>query len=577
MSVTHATPDHPNAHPSPIRSRDRTAKAEIDTLPSPFFQEFLARPPLRERRAPSLHAHVPGEKGPFTGDVVGAALRTLRNLVQRCHVSQISSVVSAVLSILEADRQWGDVERCEWLAEIVTSFAMLQYRYAVPATLLDNLTADADLEQATVKQNTMLSMLNAIFSARKISLVGISTTQILGSLVHLIDRRNKVSIRDPLLTPIVRTVEALSTHVYYADQANDLVEELASRIASVQATGSSSTMASTEGGGTNEHDTRQATIRVLVSCLTNLMLSGTVDGNQDPVADVTGDKGKARDADSPSNVASLMAGPSKRNPISPEVWQETLPLLCESTFAVRSEYARALLLYLQQELPAFSITVDGMDDETPEIVERFMHTLYATLYTLAMSSSLGFAGPALPVTSEEAVEQDEGLAELSKPTFRGRPSTGELPGMESPPSISVHSMSGTASPAPPRLIGRRMSKLVSLPLNRVDERPSTEPEAEIAQDVAGPKDYAIIVEIIATLCQHVGAVATATGVPMLIALDRDAGMLVKRSQDRQENVYISERRRACKEVVLKAWMTFARRWNAVACEELVTKVCMSGP
>jgi hypothetical protein len=117
-----------------------------------------------------------------------------------------------------------------------------------------------------------------------------------------------------------------------------------------------------------------------------------------------------------------------------------------------------------------------------------------------------------------------------------------------------------------------MSKLVSLPLNRLDERAATLPEAEIAQDVAGPKDYAIFAEIIAKLARHAGAVAARTGIPMLISLDRDAGTLVKRSQDRRGNAYISERRRACKEVVLKGWMAFARQWDAVGCEELITQV-----
>jgi protein EFR3 len=502
-------------------------------------------------------------------DVIGAALRTLRNLVQRCEVSQISIVVSAVLSHLETDRQWSDLERCQWLAEIITSFTMLQYRYAVPAALLETLSAEADAQEATVKQNTLLSMLTAILSARKISLVGISTTELLGSLVHLIVRRTNVDIKDPLLMSIVRAVSALSTHVYYADQANDLVEELASRIAGVQATGPSSPVTSTPSS-TRELETRQSTIRVLVACLTNLMLSGSVDGPETDNA-ATNDKGKARDSDPPSNTASLLSGPSKRNPISPEVWQETLPLLCESTFAVRAEYARALLLYLQQELPAFASHVDGMDDERPKIVERFMHALFATLYTLAMSSTLGFAGPALLVSSEEAVEQDEDLAELSKPSFRVRPSIGDGAALESP-SLSVLGVSGTATPPPPRLSGRRMSKLVSLPLNRLDERATTLPEAEIAQDVAGPKDYAIFAEIIAKLARLAGAVATRTGIPMLISLDRDAGTLVKRSQDRRGNAYISERRRACKEVVLKGWMAFARQWDAVGCEELITQV-----
>jgi hypothetical protein len=120
-----------------------------------------------------------------------------------------------------------------------------------------------------------------------------------------------------------------------------------------------------------------------------------------------------------------------------------------------------------------------------------------------------------------------------------------------------------------------MSKLVSLPLNRLDtpvERPSGVEQTDIAENVAGPKDYAIIVEVISAVASRMGVLGVTTGIPMLIALDNDAGALVKRSQDHRPNSYTSERRRACKEVVIRGWLSFARQWDATACENVITQV-----
>ena len=63
-------------------------------------------------------------------------------------------------------------------------------------------------------------MITAIFSSR-LSLIGISTSDILSSLIALILRRAQVNPKDDLLPSLVECVAALGgKHVYYSDQVS---------------------------------------------------------------------------------------------------------------------------------------------------------------------------------------------------------------------------------------------------------------------------------------------------------------------------------------------------------------------
>lgn len=555
----------------------------MDASPSPYFSEFSARPPLSDRRAPSLHAHINGEKGPSSVDVLSAALRSLHALVKQCHVTQSSHLLEAVFQYLDSRQgvAWNDVERCCWLAERLTAFTMLQYRFVVPTKLLELLSDLPDDKPPSSRHLSLLAMTTTVLNS-KVSLVGLAISDLLTALVNLIVRRVRVDLRDPLLPPLVLCVRSLATHVYYADQVNDIIEELAGRISDVAAQ-----PASRLTGVATERD---ETLRVLVTCIISVMTA--VDrpneskdlGTGISSTSISTDKGKQPQVSTPvTSAPPSQSNTGRRNKISPEVWQETLPLLCESSYAVRSTYARALLLYIDHELPHESRTrsSDGPNPTTTgsasaqlpgpsdPLVMRFCNAVHAAIYTLAMSSCLGpsnsrppsispmESGPPSPMQNTTLPDTRNGIKEvafrLTEPTPTATPTADT-------------STEGDSQPQTPRKIMaiRRASRRMSLPLNRLD---STLPPLSSFDNVATPYDFTALVQILDRLHAAVPIQALTTGAPMLIALDRDsAQQLIRRPHDGRSNASVNERKRAIRELLSHIWITLGRQWEIPALE-----------
>ena len=587
--------------------RLETAKAQIDASPSPYFTEFQARPRLSERRAPSLHAHIVGEKGPSTGDVVGGALRTLRDLVESCHSNQLNTVLTTMIDCLDgkvspsrrhsgeaAISGWKDRERCCWLAESIASYAMLGYRYNVPVSLMEQLViGSTDTTGLSEKELTLMEMLISLFSAEKLSLVGIAPVELLNSLLDIVITRVRIEPKDALLPRLVQCIFAIGSHVYYIDQTNDMIEVVISRIAEVQAL---AVAASTEDSANSWH---QEVIRVMIACMVNLMLSseptlGTAlppssRGDTSDHLSLAPSKGKGP-SNSRINTPDVHGGPtlvqgrsSRRNPISPEIWQDTLPLLCEATYAVRAEYARALVLFLKQEFPA-SVRILGNGNELQNGIHlkqarlgaiRFLHALDATIYTLAISNRLGYAGPARasvpsagPVIQEISPTPIYDSPRAVTPDTTKSTATPHRAVLTSRPQ-GERAGDGDSTQTPPNLLARRSSKLVSLPLHRMNRSPF---EMTINEDVSGDtgaspaavataEDYLALSAILSTVLHELPLEGISTIVPMLIAIDRDAGQILIPTPGATNNAFLAERRRACKEVVCCAWKEIAAHYS----------------
>ena len=527
-----------------------TAKVEMDASPSPFFSEFSARRPVNDRRAPSLHAHIPGEKGPSTSDVLSAALRSLHALVGQCQVNQGSHVLDAVFAFL--DKQgWTDVERCCWLAERLTAFMMLQYRFVV-LTRLTEILVDVQDGPPTPKHTTVLAMITTVLNS-SISLVGLGVTDILNNLVTLIIRRIRMDRQDALLPPLVQSISSLGTHIYYADQINDLVEELTVRMSEVP-----------------QADTaRPEILRVLIYCIIGVMTTAVAADAAEARASAalhspSPEKGKGPLLETPAGTPKHDNG--RRNPITPAVWQETLPLLCESTYAVRAAYARALLLFLDNEMPRERKTLKspGMS------ARRFCNALHAAVYTLAMSSCLGVGEPEITVTTGQppSPEATTSGVRAADPVRAVDPKVGEKgvafnePGSATPPSES------TGTGTPPKKTAR-IPRRVSLPLNRLNSSAIL----TSFDNVATPYDFAAIVSILDKLFAAVPTAAMLTGVPMLLALDKDAGTeLVRRPGDGRSGSWVLERKRAIREVVAITWRRIGEIYSIRSIVDLADKV-----
>lgn len=536
-----------------------TAKIEMDASPSPFFTEFSARRPVNDRRAPSLHAHIPGEKGPEGSDVLSAALRTLHDLVDQCHTSQTSHVLDAVFAFLDR-KGWNDVEWCCWLAERLTGFTMLQYRFVVPTRLAEALV-DLPDAQPTHKHMTLLSMLTTILNSN-ISLVGLGVSDLLNNLTTLITRRIRLHQEDALLPPLVQCVASLGTHIYYADQINDIVEEIAIRMSEVPATDKA----------------RPEILRVLILCIIGVMTTARTADEAEalraPTPEPGHDKGKGVAVETPLEPPRRET--TRRNPISPEVWQETIPLLCESTFAVRSVYVRALLLFLQNEMPR-----DSKTSRPGNLVAyRFCNALHAAIYTLAMSCCLGSD------TSSPSVNLDE-----PSPPHTSKPVDGHVDASptvseskekhekgvsfnvtEPTPSATPNSLgNGTGASTPPRKASRSLRR-VSLPLQRLNSSATL----TSFDNVATPFDFAAILKILDDLHAILPVSALLSGAPMLLALDADAGNeLIRTPGDGRSGAWVLERRRAIRETVVFIWRRIGDRWNISEISSLTNRVSCS--
>ncbi len=309
-------------------------------------------------------------------------------------------------------------------------------------------------------------MITTILNSR-VSLVGLAVSDLLNNLITIIVRRTRLDPKDALLPPLVQCISSLGTHVYYADQINDIVEELAMRIADLP-----------------QNDARSETVRILILCITGVMTSADeADEAEARLTSPTLDKGKAPQTETATS--------GRRNPITPMIWQETLPLLCEETYAVRIAYTRALILFLENEL--------ARDKPFEITILRFCNALHAALYTLAMSSNLGI---------DPELGSGHLTPKLDTKSDAERGSTSE----------KAVAFDLTGSSTPPKS-NSRSSRRVSLPLNRMN---SFVPLKSF-DNVATPYDFASLLTILDKLHTAVPVAAMITGIPMLLALDRDAG------------------------------------------------------
>ncbi|CAK9782783.1 unnamed protein product [Cutaneotrichosporon oleaginosum] len=530
--------------------------------------------PAKPRPPPSLSEHVVGEKGPSADDVTSAAFRCLYELVAECHTSQASHVLDVVLVYFDKHGAWRDVERCCIVAESLAQAMQLQSRFVVPTRLVELLVNMPDDQPPSDKHMSMLAMITTVLTS-SVSLVGLAVTDILSSLISIIERRVSLDANDAILHPLVACVSSLGTHIYYVDQINDIVEETTLQMMNVPAT----------------NPARQEILRVLIHCITGVMVAADrgdaieVEARERPASPLPQDKGKAPALESPMVEMPRARDAGRRNPIAPEVWQETLPLLCESSYAVRAAYARALIFYLQTEMPR-----DKRPRPDEANIVRFCHAVNAAVYTLAMSSRLGQGEPlpSGPPTPSRASSHNvlAGLGGSTPPRGQGQqgvgvsfvvhePSPMDTPsGTQSPTAngngrsragtaATVGTVNGAMTPGsgsatPPRK-PLRGGRRVSLPLNRLVN--VTEPGAFDA--VATPFDYAAILTLMGELHAAVPSAALETSAPMLFALDADAGSELTRRPG-TSGAYVLERRRAVRETVLILWRHISRQWGVAS-------------
>lgn len=551
--------------------------ADIKEQPnSPILDEFRSRPTL-ERRAASIHVHIDGDQGPTSGDVANTALRATSSLLGHTRGQQASLVVQAALDTLDEFGSWAQLEHCRWLAEKAAEWTQYQYRYGIPTRLVESLAAGQDSPEPTQRQATLAAMVTAVFTSPT-PLVNLSTSDIIASLISITIRRITVSPEDSLLPALVECISSLGTHVYYADQIQDLAEDLIRRLVIVEANGVPGV------AKTNRQQARTQAVRCLLAGLLGLIHAADMhDAGKDAEDDAktVGTSPTLPPATERTSHDGLSQGhirPSRRTKVGPEIWQDTLTLLCDGDYAVRADYARALVAYIESEIPKFADKADSDGVRRPrplaegplqrsntfntmmfgDSTTRFLHALHACAYALSTSPRLGLrtsSSGSSPPSSERASP-----AHTNGDDASARSRAGDAPSETT--TVERRSMN-----LPSR------SRRASLVLRMLKDAPARmSVSARVAAELS---DIGNVLAILTAAHEQLPVRSLLTGIPMLVALDGATRVGGDCSGETAAAV------RAIKELVARTWLVVARVWDCPGVTEIAKKVrprcCQNGP
>lgn len=405
---------------------DSETKKAADGTPS-LAAFSIKRRPVDSRRAPSIHGHVDGEKGPTSEDVASASIGTLQGLLSHGDASQVQATVVAALNWLDGksssgqSSQWENKQWCCWLAGALSSWSALQYRFVVLTALVEHLVETCD-GPALAKHQTLIAMIHTLLTGQQ-SLIGLSTSDTLNNLAGLAVRRVHQDTRDVLLPSLVECVSGLGTHIYYADQIIDIAEELCARIVALQlpeadtaeTTRTAHGGRKVAGGASSGPEQKSESIRVLLFCMNGVLNSAHRSSGEVQKAVDNGqvEKGKGQE------IGLARAG--TRNRVTPDVFGPTASLLASSNPTVRLMYEQVLLSFFKIEFRGSSTGSDLLGGNrgaqvTGEAI-GFGHAFSAAAYVLALSKSL--YGPksvrespleALPIIDRSNADEGRGLA-----------------------------------------------------------------------------------------------------------------------------------------------------------------------
>lgn len=542
--------------------------SEVKTQPnSPYISDFRSRPPM-ERRATSIHLHVTGELGPARRDVANAAMRALSALFEHSNGGQAASCMQAAIDWFNDTSAWTRPDHCRWIAVRAAEWTQYQYRYAIPTRLVECLVREQDAPQPTTRHSVLAAMITAVFTSPT-PLVNLSTSDIISSLISVVLRRVSKDPDDALLRPLVECVASLGTHVYYADQIQDLAGELISRLVAVEQNGVP------VNGKAELGKVRAQAVRCLLAGLLSLIHAAEMhdiakdDGDDSKTIHKAAlvESGISIQVEGPDTKPSRSDGhirPSRRSNVSPEVWQDTLSLLCDGDYSVRADYAATLVSYLDREIPKLwdSTDVDGVKRIRPiaegplqqatinysvvfgDSSSRFLNALHAHLYVLATSTNLGVASRSstTPTPSQRSMNGD----------------TAEDPSA----STSEQDVAEEAAPSRRSLVIPRTRKMSVM--QRLLRHISSE-VLSFADVSATLSDYGNMLAVMQAIHSNLPVRGLLAGVPMLLALGS-----VAQGASSTDSVSI-QRIQAVKELLARTWLTIGKVWDCPGVLELAQK------
>lgn len=433
---------------------------------------------------------------------------------------------------------WKQAGFIEWIGSSGIAASPVQYRASVVGWWVDQVVEIDDTE-STPKSETLLHTLSHILSGPT-TLVGLGIGSVLSQLTSLIVQRAALGDADPLLPPLHSTVSSLaSSHIYYVDQLNDVVADIVDSIRNVK-----------DGSGVaarlGRHERKRA-LRQLVGALRQVLAAaekgdgevkvavpvkaeggksngrpplvedteGTVRGNGAllGVGQADGAKENGDHLDAMGRPIMKVAGAGRRSRVSPEVFVDSLFLLTDGDATVRSDYQRALLVYIETEMD-----LPPQDDDLPldpsHDISRFFRDLHLAIYELATASNLG----------------------------------------PDPTDISLAGQH-TASTRNPTRASSRSSR-----------RRSTSSRVPDGATNANAADYAALAAIVEAVQRRRSAEAVIEGAPVLVALEKGS----RRFESDSQGV---EKSQACSEVAARGLGAIGEAWSVDEARRIAEDVC----
>lgn len=503
------------------------------TFPDPQATPDSLQPaPLASRKSTTI---TPPTSDPTPIELATLAVSSLRTVSSLSHGSQLLVKLNVFVNWLDkhdGGSTWANGPFVEWIGTSSVNASALHYRAGVVGWWAEQAgQIPSDEQPPKPKSTALLGTLSAILRSAT-NLVGLGVGSILAQLTAVLIKREARTAKDPLGPAVLAAIAALGSHIYYFDQANDIVSDLIEALRTVG-----------RGAGPAvdfDGEQRARVMRALVGALA-LVLEEARQISQEPTPSTSGSpsNGAVERPPLPENMGTvrgngvLISGNAqglrskkesangsshktggKRNRVSPEVFQESLFLLTDIEPGLRTEYARALTRYVLHEM-AFGAEVPSGDEPSADPsreVSRFLQELHAAAYELATSANLG------------ASRLDGDVSPASPTSGNSTPAVAPI----SPVKIQLQTELQTS---------RRGSVVEGEPI------------------VATPADYIVLSELLEAVQSRGTALGVLTGLPMLLALD---GCVVEAHAEQ-----VDVRFRACRLVAAGGVAAASRTWNIV--------------
>ena len=262
---------------------------------------------------------------------------------------------------------------------------------------------------------------------------------------------------------------------------------------------------------------------------------------------------------------------SRRTKVPPDIWQDTLSLLCDSEPTVRNKCSDALIYYIMEEMPKHGENSDILKhtrrlvDNSPRIQvahafprmtdtgSKFLNALYAYVYIVATSPALGMPSNAVPQAPDEPSSNISANVVEEEP---GNPRTSNDNSSHSQSNIR-RSLTNAHGPR---------ARKESLVLRLLDKTPSRLTTSAQASE----QDYANLLKILTTVQVQLPIRGLLVGLPMILALDAVVKTLDCDPAAIQQII-------AIRTIIAHVWLTIGQIWTVHAVIALAERVCRNQP